>query len=105
MKYIKGDRTYKLDDCKFIKLRLTDGNDFSETPWGKQYKDESTAVLMNHALAFTPHPSWGAIVPVGTFNFLTMLNKKELTLHPEAWESYLKEGVIDEQGNYIPEEE
>jgi hypothetical protein len=108
MKYIKGNQSYKLDDCKLIKLRLKDDEDFVETPWAKQFGSEKESVLQNHALAFTPFHSWGAVLPTtGTFNFIETLEKQELVLHPEAWESYIENKVIDEEGNYIynPEDE
>lgn len=108
MKYIKGNQTYKLDDCKLIKLRLKDNDDFVETPWAKRFENEDHSVLQNHALAFTPVHSWGAIIPsISTYNFIDMLEKRELTLHPEAWESYIENKVIDVDGNYIykPENE
>jgi len=101
MKYIKGTQTYKLARRPLTKLSLTDGMDFTETPWAKTAPDGSHFVLQNHALAFTPHESWGAIIPTQRFNFLAMLKAQELTLHPEAWKVYIKEKIIDAKGNYI----
>jgi hypothetical protein len=105
MKYIRGTQTYSLEDpkCKLTKVSLSDGKGFSESPWAVQFPGENHCVLQNHALAFTPHESWGAIIP-GSFNFLPMLEKQELTLHPEAWAKYIEHGIIDEQGNYIKKE-
>lgn len=106
MKYIKGTQTYSLKDktCKLIKVSLSDGMGFSESPWAMQMEGAKDCVLQNHALAFTPHPSWGAVIP-GSFNFLPMLKKQELTLHPEAWADYLKMGIIDAEGNFIEEKD
>jgi len=101
MKYTKGKQTYTLHDCTMTKIRLTDGGDFTENIWAKHNAGESHSILQNTACAFTPFPSWGAVIPtLGSFNFLKMLESKILELHPEAYEYYLKEGVIDEHGNY-----
>lgn len=102
MRYIKGTQTYSLDDkkCKLVKVSLTDGKGFTETPWAMKFQGSDHCVLQNHALAFTPHPSWGAIIP-GNFNFLEMLEKQELTLHPEAWDAYLEKKIIDANGKFI----
>lgn len=104
MKYIKGNQTYKLEDCKQIKIRLIDNDGFAESPWAARYENLNESVLQNHAIAFIPHESWGAVLPTtGNFNFLEMLKSKKLTLHPEAWDAYIKEGVISEKGNWISE--
>ena len=85
-----------------IKLRLEDGYEFSENPWGKRFENSNEVVLQNHALAFTPFHSWGVVIPsAGTFNFIDILEKGELVLHPEAWDSYIIGKVIDKHGNYI----
>lgn len=103
MKYIKGNQNYTLEQCEFIKLRLVDNEDYAETPWAKRFEKEKESVLQNHALAFTPFHSWGVVLPTvgGSFNFIDTLEKGELVLHPEAWDSYIEHKVIDEEGNYI----
>ena len=107
MKYIRGNQTYSLEECTLIKVRLTDNdqNDpFVESPWAKRYKDSEESVLQNHALAFLPFHSWGAVLPVvegQTLDFIPFLEKEELTFHPEAFDNYLASGVIDAEGNYI----
>jgi hypothetical protein len=102
MKYIKGNQTYKIDECELIKIRLVDNEDFAETPWAARFGKLSECVLQNHAIAFTPFHSWGAVIPsTGNFNFIGTLEKGELVLHPEAWDSYIEHKVIDEEGNYI----
>ena len=98
MKYIKGISEDKLGTLPLVKLSLTNGIDFTETPWAKKLSGGKGFVLQNQALAFIPWPSWGAIIPTISFNFLDMLSKQELTLHPEAFDYYLKEGWIDEHG-------
>ena len=102
MKYIKGNQIGKIDDFPKGKIRLTDGDDFTETPWVGKIPNSQEVVLLNHALAFTPHESWGAILPDrGRLNFLEMLESQELTLHPEAWEAYIEYEIIDMDGKYI----
>tara|TARA_R110000868_G_scaffold46247_4_gene152959 strand:+ start:1143 stop:1481 length:339 start_codon:yes stop_codon:yes gene_type:complete len=101
MLYKKGTQDYTLDECVNVKVRLTDGMGFSESPWGKQHQGRSEVVLQNHALAFTPYPSWGVVLPSTSLNFLAMLEAGELTLHPEAWEQYIEQSVIDETGAYL----
>lgn len=102
MKYIKGNQTYSIKSCKQGKIRLVDNDGFAETPWIAEDPNGKDSVLLNHALAFTPHESWGAVLPArGSFNFIEMLEKQELTLHPEAWASYIENKIIDAEGNYI----
>lgn len=111
MKYIKGTQTAKLvyeDNEKeenLVKIRLRDNDDFAETPWARKLTDDKgnleSYALLNHALAFTPYPSWGAIIPSNNFMFVDMLKKKELTLHPEAFDYYLEQKWIDENGNAL----
>jgi len=99
MKYVKGTSEQSLESMPMAKIRLFDNEDFSETPWAKRMENNEGFVLQNHALAFTPWPSWGAIMPSSSFNFIEMVEKQELTLHPEAYDYYLKEKWIDEDGN------
>ena len=118
MKYIKGTQTSLLvypdtsdEDMKYeekrrtVKLRLTDKEGYAETPWArwlidKDRNDEGYA-LLNHAMAFTPYPSWGAIIPSRNFMFVDMLQKQELTLHPEAFDYYFEQKWIDKDGNAL----
>lgn len=102
MIYIRGTQEYKLRDGILGKISLTDDDGFTETPWIKRFEGIDEVVLVNEALAFVPYPSWGAILPnVHKFNFLAMLETEQLTLHPEAFDQYVKAGSIDEQGNYL----
>jgi hypothetical protein len=101
MKYIKGNQIGSIESYVQGRITLRDGMGFNEDPWIGKIPNTDTAVLLNHALAFTPHESWGAIVPNHSFNFLEMLAKQELTLHPEAWDIYIKENIIDEEGNHL----
>jgi hypothetical protein len=101
MKYIKGDQIGAIDSYIVSKISLSDGEGFSEYLWIGLIPNTDQAVLKNHALAFTPHESWGAIVPARSFNFLEMLKKQELTLHPSAWDKYIENDIIDSEGNHI----
>lgn len=104
MKYIKGNQTWKIEDANRVKMRFQDDDDFVETPWGAKSPDGKEYALLNHALAFTPALSWGAIFNTTNVSFIPILDKQELILHPEAYDYYKKEGVIDTDGNYTPKE-
>lgn len=103
MKYIKGKQTWSIGDAPNVKMRLTDDIDFTETPWGVTSPDGKEFALVNNALAFTPYFSWGAIFNSTSFNFLSILEAKELTLHPTAYDYAFDQGAIDENGYFIPE--
>lgn len=105
MKYIRGNQTWKIKDADQVKMRFADDEDFVEHPWGAKSPDGKEYALLNHALAFTPALSWGAIFDTTNVMFTSILEKQELVLHPEAYDYYNKEGVIDEEGNYKPKEE
>ena len=105
MKYTKGKQTYSLEKAPFGKILLTDGIDFTESPWVKVSPKKDHYVLQNDALAFMPFPSWGAIIPSSHFVFLDTLKSQVLELHPDAWDGYLKLKIIDKDGNYIPPKE
>jgi|JI10StandDraft_1071094.scaffolds.fasta_scaffold00260_64 hypothetical protein len=105
MKYIRGNQTWKIEGATSVKMRFKDNEDFVETPWGAKSPDGKEYALLNHALAFTPALSWGAIFDNTNVMFTPILEKQELTLHPEAYDYYEKEGVIDKEGNYTPKPE
>jgi len=117
MKYVKGTQTYSLDlDNKTAPTTkaniICDGE--VEGIWIKQGDGE--VVLLNHALAFYPFPSWGTIIP-STRDTKDKSDKREriditalrgyspadtvLTLHPEAWDQYIEQGTMDAEGNFI----
>lgn len=107
MKYIKGTFAgsidYDTDKATILgKQRLTMPDGFSENLWvGKRTENPDTVVLLNDALIFMPFHSWGAIIGKGQ-NDMSELRKKEvIELHPEAFDAYLKQGVINEQGEII----
>ena len=109
-KYRKGNQTDKLEDLPTIKIRLNrDGE--GEHPWAKQGADY--VVLQNNALHFLPFNSWGAVLPSKnppgdmreTIDISHLKPDDELELHPEAWDSYLENGVIEADGTFIPEED
>lgn len=117
MKYTKGNQTFPLDPedktAPTWKVRLTAGEPDGEGIWVKQGHGE--VVLFNHSLLI-PFPSWGMVIPsksnpddksdlreqidlVDVFG--GDFSKMEPVLHPEAWDQYLQNGKIDEEGNLL----
>lgn len=121
MKYTKGNQTFHLDaDDDTVptwKVNLQCAGE-SEGIWVKQ--GEGEVVLLNHALAFFPFPSWGTVIP-STSNPKNTSDIREriditslrgnspdetiLMLHPEAWDQYIEQGIIDKDGNFIAPKE
>lgn len=114
MKYVRGNQTYKLDDMPMLKVNVVaDGQ--SEGPWVRQASDH--VVMLNHLICFYPFYSWGTILPSknppGDLRETIDVSKirgdspdeTELTLHPEAWDVYLKIGYINDQGEIIAKED
>lgn len=105
MKYVKGNFKGNIDpakdeNTKHGKVRLTMPDGFSETPWVVERKDEPDhVVLVNHALIFMPFHSWGMIIPKGKSNMAEIRKSEVITLHPEAFDTYVEEGIIDTEGN------
>lgn len=59
-------------------------------------------MLVNHAVAFHPFPSWGMILPVGnSIEVKDYQQKLTIPLHPEAYADYVAEEIIDEDGKII----
>lgn len=122
MKYIKGEQTYPIsagdDTTPTWKCRLVcDGTD-GEGIWVKQ--GEKEIVLLNDSLHFLPFRTWGAVFPSNSHPKDTNQERETIdvakfrgetpddaviTLHPEAWDSYIEHGVIDTDGNFIIPEE
>ena len=104
IKYIKvEDATEPMEGLELGKVLLdtSDENGGPETPWVKIMSD-GRQVLQNHAINFHPFPSWGMVLPAGEALDITAIrDAKEFPLHPEAWQSYLEEGMIDEEGNFV----
>jgi hypothetical protein len=119
MKYVKGNQTFALtDDGKgeqvpMCKCRLVCQGE-AEGIWIRQGHGE--VALLNDSLAFYPFRSWGVIFPSKshpndesdlreTIDVTKIRGTSPdgvvLTLHPEAWDSYIKQGIIDEDGNFI----
>jgi hypothetical protein len=115
MKYVKGTQTYSIaEDVEVIKFNLVcDGT--TEGIWAVQGPDSVT--LRNHALCFYPFPSWGVVLPSKNppgdnrerIDVTALRGEKPsdtvLTVHPDAWDDYLKDGVIDAEGNFIIQKE
>ena len=109
MKYTKGKQKYSLDDCDMIKVRVVADGD-GEIPWAKKHKGADHFVLMNDAISFYPCRSWGAVFYSSDKEVdVTEIRGEspadlELELHPEAWDQYIENGLIDSDGNIILEE-
>ena len=108
MKYRKGNQSEKLDDSSMTTWKvglIRDGE--GEGIWVRQGPDY--VVLQNHALHFFPFPSWGVVLPSKNppgdmreeIDISHIQPSDGLELHPEAWDSYIKLGRIDEEGNVI----
>ena len=103
MKYVKADVTYKMEDLEQTKTLLGDGDPCNENIWVLKTPDGKGYVLQNHAVAFFPFESWGSIIPANVIRNVSSLRESGvLTLHPEAWDSYIENKVIDENGNLLP---
>lgn len=102
IKYMKvADATESLENLEFGKVLLTTSDDGGEKPWVKVMTD-GRQVLQNHALCFNPFPSWGMILPGGyEHNVDHIRESREIPLHPEAYQFYLDEKLIDDEGNFI----
>jgi hypothetical protein len=108
MIYRKGNQTEKLDAPPTWKVGLIRDGD-GEGLWARQ--GPNYVVLQNNALHFFPFYSWGVVLPSDNppgelreeIDISHLQPDDGLELHPEAWESYLKNGRIDEKG--IPQEE
>lgn len=104
IKYIKvADATESLENLEYGKVLLTatDGKIGSESPWVKVMTD-GRQVLQNHSVILNPFPSWGMILPAGEVHNMDPIKETcEIPLHPEAFQNYLDEKLIDEDGNFI----
>ena len=110
MKYTKGDAKFSLDEDKrefdYVKVRIQlDNEQFGvggETPWAFKCKKTGNLFLANHAVALMPFPSWGMSIPSSSVN---QEQADELyenrVLHPEAFEAYIENKVIDAEGNFL----
>jgi len=104
---------YKLDNKDLIKVRVVAGvvgeaEHVAERPWALYHKGEDHIVLQNDCLAFLPCRSWGAVLPYKEKESIDVTKLRGdgpedlvLELHPDAWDEYIKNGAIDEDGNYI----
>lgn len=99
MKYIKGNQDYKLSECKMIKLRIYDNKGYAETPWANRFESLDEAVLQNNIIGLMPYFSYGAVLP--TTSRYNLNDIDVLTLHPDIWEEYINDDIIDNDGNFI----
>lgn len=98
MKYFKGTQTEKLEDGVLGKLLLTDQGINPEGIWVKRFSGYS--VLQNHCIALYPFNSWGMILPTDGKSYDLPL-AIDIILHPDAWQEYLENNLIDENGNKL----
>jgi hypothetical protein len=103
MQYKKGAQEYPFNTQEASKITLGDEDGFTEKPWAYVSPDGKEVVLLNDALMSMPFKSWGAVLPnsnrinpIGFYSYL-----RDITLHPDAWDEYIKLGIIDEKGNLI----
>ncbi len=106
MKYRRGLQTEKLAELPQTKIRLVRDGD-AEGIWVKQ--GPNYVVLQNHALNFLPFQSWGAILPSNspsgslreTIDVSHLEAADGIELHPDAWTSYVDDGVINDHGDLL----
>ena len=114
MKYVKGDQEYKLDSKEMIKVNLVHDGEI-EGIWARQADDH--IVLQNASLAFYPLPSWGAVFPSTPDHESEYRKKIDVTsirgdsplgtvleLHPEAWDKYIAQNMINEEGQLLDDD-
>lgn len=101
IKYIKSSHTDPLKVGEMGKMMLTLTGEGSESIWVKRFSDYS--VLQNHAINLYPFESWGAVIPsVGDeFNLADIRESMVIELHPEAYDEYVKQSIIQEDGTFI----
>ena len=112
IKYTKvEDATESLEGLELGKVRITHSQEdcMPETPWVKTMSD-GRQVLQNHCVNLHPFPSWGMLLPAGYDQDITEIRENnQIPLHPEAYDQYLNDNIIDDEGNFIvpetPEEE
>lgn len=98
-KYIKGTQKWKIWDAN-TKVRFTDTEWPSENIWAYRNSEDRIYIALNNALMFMPYFSWGAVV-TKLKSYEDIDNLEEIELHPEAWDYYIKQWVIDEEWNFI----
>jgi hypothetical protein len=99
MRYIKGSQETVLKDLPIIKVKMVDPQGEVESIWAREGKCE--IYLGNHSVSFSC-PTWGVAFPYsGEDILLPEVFPEVLTLHPDAWEEYLKNGIIDKEGNLL----
>jgi hypothetical protein len=99
MKYIKGNQETILTLLPLIKISLVDSQGDVERIWARE--GEGDVYLANRSISF-PHPTWGVAFPCsGGVAHLPEVPSETLTLHPDAWEEYIKMGTIDKEGNFL----
>ena len=99
MKYIKGSQESSLSTLPLIKVKMVDPKGDFESILARQGDEE--VYLQNHLFSLLFH-TWGVVFPYsGEVIHLPEEFPEVLTLHPDAWEEYLKNGIIDKEGNFL----
>ena len=101
VKYIRSAHTDPLKDGTMGKMRLVVNGEDPENIWVKRFNGYS--VLQNHAINLFPFESWGAIIPSvnGEFDLNGIRESMVLELHPEAYDEYVKQSIIQPDGTFI----
>lgn len=104
IKYIKSTHSDPLEGGVMGKMRLSVNGENVENIWVKRF--DGFSILQNHSINLFPFESWGAIIPsVGSeFDLHDMQEKYVIELHPEAFDTYVKESIITPDGEYIVKE-
>lgn len=107
--YKKGTAAFSIKEGLMAKMCLFDGDD-EQTPIREHIfvkrdprGEDPQVVLINHAVNLQPWPSWGALLDKykNEYDLAALLETGCITLHPQAWETYLSQGIIDEQGVFL----
>jgi hypothetical protein len=114
MRYQKGTQDYALEDKEMIKANIVCQGD-TEGVWVRQAEDH--VVTQNAMLHFYPFPSWGIVLPStpdSDSEYRETIDITELRgdtakgvvleLHPEAWEKYVSDNIIDNEGYMLDEQ-
>jgi hypothetical protein len=104
MRYKREDVAYSLSECREVKVKLTDNKPPNENIWVAHKDGDENCFLLNHALALHPFSSWGSMCKYGTIDVSKFKEEENpvMSLHPEAFDSMLEAGFINEEG-YLTE--
>lgn len=104
VKYERHEPIEGLDDINPTKILLRDGGEMPENIWCKRAGGH--VVLMNHALAFHPFPSWGLVMPAAASLDAKPIKDADpsvLRVIPEAYDNMVALGFILADGTINPD--